>query len=169
MEFFTHHSLDVCSLHLRTLDGRTIHIHNVYNPCHSNVEDEDLSTIPKLVNSHFGRKPDFNPFTPTSPSGPPPAPAPFASSSRTPGPSAPAPVNTPIYPTQPPGTGPTSGAYMQPSGTGPTPAVNTNLGVHNQPAYTPLSGTGPTPAAAYTQPSGIKYTPAPYASPADHT
>ncbi len=46
---FTHHSPDVCSLHLRTLDGRTIHIHNVYNPCHSNVEDEDLSTIPTLL------------------------------------------------------------------------------------------------------------------------
>ena len=46
---FTHHSPDVCSLHLRTFDGRTIHIHNVYNPCHSNVEDEDLSTIPTLL------------------------------------------------------------------------------------------------------------------------
>lgn len=176
--------------------------------------------IKQLVNSHFGRKPNFNPFIPTSPSGPPPAPVLFASSSQTPGPSAPAPINTPIYPTQPPGTrptpatygtpaaygtpalhtsrtrptsgaymqpsGPTSAAYMQPSGptsvayiqpsettsatymqpsgTGPTPAVNTTIGVHNQPAYTPLSGTGPTPGA-YMEPPSLGLPPTAYTPP----
>ena len=62
--------------------------------------------IKQLVYSHFIRKPEFDTFTPTSPSGPSSAPAPFASPSPTPGPSVPAPANTPIYPTQPSGTGP---------------------------------------------------------------
>ena len=46
---FTHHSADLCFLYLKTLDERTIHIHNIYNPCNSNVEDEHSSTIPTLL------------------------------------------------------------------------------------------------------------------------
>ena len=69
--------------------------------------------INQLLESDFDRKPrKFGAFTPTSPTGPPPAatspaPAPFASSSPSPAPSTSAPVNTSlIFPTQPSGTGP---------------------------------------------------------------
>ena len=61
-------------------------------------------------------------------------------------------------------SGLTSATYMQPSGTGPTPAVNTTLGVHNQPAYTPLSGTEPTPGA-YIQPPGPELSPTAFTPP----
>ena len=104
-------------------------------------EDENFDSykISRLIDSDFGRKPQKSrTLTPTSLTGPPPAatlsaPAPFASPSPTPGPSVPAPADTPIYPTQPSGTGPTLEAYMQPPSTGFVPA-----------AYPP-PGTGPTP------------------------
>ncbi len=101
-------------------------------------ENEEFASyqISRLIDSDFGRKPrKFRALTPTSPTGPPPA-----ATSPTSALSAPAPVNTPIYPTQPPGIGPTPAAYgMQRSGARPA-------------AYTQLSVIRPSPAV-HTQPS----------------
>ena len=95
-------------------------------------ENFALFWISRLFDSNFSRKPQKScALTPFSPTGPPPAaisvaPAPHTSPSTTPGLLAPAPANTLLYPThtlgiglipgvymQPPGIGPTSGAYMQ--------------------------------------------------------
>ena len=46
---FIYHSANLCSFYLKTLNERTIRIHNIYNPCNSNVEDKYSSTIFTLL------------------------------------------------------------------------------------------------------------------------
>lgn len=56
---FIYHSADLCSLHLKTLNEKSIYIQNIYNSCNSNVKDKQSSTIPTLlrtIEKHPNRK-----------------------------------------------------------------------------------------------------------------
>lgn len=46
---FTHHTPDLCTLHLKIAELRKIHIHNVYNPCSSGGDDLSNGSIPNLM------------------------------------------------------------------------------------------------------------------------
>lgn len=129
--------------------------------------------IKQLVNSHFGKKSNFDTFTQTSSSGPSLVLAPFASPSPTPGPSVLALANTPIYPTQPSGTRPTRVTY------GTTALHTSGLGLilevyiqspstRFSPAAHTLLDRGPIPAA-YMQPPGIRPLSAAYKQPSGAT
>jgi exonuclease III len=48
----THRSKDLCSLALKLAEGRTINVHNIYNPCKSS---EDKSNLPLLRTALGGK------------------------------------------------------------------------------------------------------------------
>ena len=52
---FTHHTSNLCTLHLKVAELRKIHVHNVYNPCSSRGDDLFKGTIPNLMKAiqHF--------------------------------------------------------------------------------------------------------------------